>query len=284
MPAARPRPIDLNADAGEGFGRWELGDDGALLAHVSSMSVACGFHAGDPRTMRIACELAQHRGVAVGAHPGFPDLLGFGRRALAVSPAETADYCLYQLGALREIARSVDVPLQHLKPHGALYALCSRNLEVAQAIGEAVYVVDPGLILILPAGEIADTVASRVGITVAREAFVDIEYDDEGFVRVEPVYGSVSPEAAAERAAGVLEGWIVTESGRKVPVDADTICIHGDAPHAVEVAEAVSRRLTVENGLVTALRTVIAERPPRRGSLGSDEAHPVGRSNERMTQ
>ena len=151
IPAGLPRLIDLNADAGESFGRWELGDDRAVLSHVSSMSVACGFHAGDPQTMRLACELARARGVAVGVR-GFPDLLGFGRRALAVSPGEAADYTLYQLGALREIARGAGVTIEHVKPHGAFYALCSRDLEIAQAIAEAIYEVDPTLMMLILAG------------------------------------------------------------------------------------------------------------------------------------
>lgn len=159
--------VDLNADAGESFGRWTLGRDADLLTHITSVSVACGFHAGDPVTMRRSIQLAREHGVALGAHPGLPDLVGFGRRELAVSVSDVVDYCLYQVGALRELAKDEGVTVEHVKPHGALYTMCWRNLEMLEALARALVRVDSSMVLIAPAGPPA-AAAAAAGIRVAR--------------------------------------------------------------------------------------------------------------------
>jgi UPF0271 protein len=253
--------IDLNADAGESFGRWRLGDDPNLLPLVSSVNVACGWHAGDPATMRRSVELARANGTALGAHPGLPDLVGFGRRPIALSPRDAADACVYQYGALRGFAESLGVPITHVKPHGAFYGLTMREPEVADAVADAIAALGDGdLITVLPAGPTAERVAAR-GVRVAREAFADLEYDDDGAIIIEPDPRAKDPGTCAEKAYGILKGSVTTIGGRRVAVDADTICVHGDRPNAVEIAAAVRERFAAEGVTVAPMAEVIAARP-----------------------
>lgn len=251
--------IDLNADAGESFGRWPLGDDAALAPYLTSISVACGFHAGDPSTMRRSARLAAASGVALGAHPGLPDLLGFGRRAMNVCAEEVADYCAYQVGALQAIAALEGAVVEHVKPHGALYAMCSHDPEVAFALARAVVQIDPQLMLLLQDGAAA-TAADSAGARVAREAFIDIEYDDEGDLIIEAVTGHRDPGDLALRALGIVEGVITTRSGRRLEVDADSICIHGDGPSAVAIARSVRARLEDAGVALNPLREIVPRR------------------------
>jgi UPF0271 protein len=255
--------IDLNADAGESFGRWRLGDDENLLPLVSSVNVACGWHAGDPATMRRSVELARASGTALGAHPGLPDLVGFGRRPIGLSPADAADACLYQYGALRGFADAVGVPVTHVKPHGALYGLTMRDPEVAVAVADAVRAAGPDLIVVLLAGPTADQVADR-GVRVAREAFADLEYDDDGLIIVEPDPQPKDPESCADRVVDILRGTVTTVGGRRIPVDADTVCIHGDRPNAVAIAAAVRDRLAAEGVTIAPMGEVLARRGSER--------------------
>lgn len=251
--------IDLNADAGESFGRWTLGDDEHLLPLVSSVNVACGWHAGDPATMRRSVELARASGTALGAHPGFPDLAGFGRRALALSPQEAADACLYQYGALRGFADTMGVAITHVKPHGALYGLTMRDPDVADAVADAVSALDADLVTVLLAGPTAERVAAR-GLRVAREAFADLEYDENGSIIIEPNPQPKDPEACAEKAVGILEGRVRATTGAWLDVDADTICIHGDRPNAPEIATAIRRRFADAGVTLAPMREVLAGR------------------------
>ncbi|TQN28458.1 UPF0271 protein [Haloactinospora alba] len=251
--------VDLNADAGESFGRWRLGDDGALLPQVTSVNVACGWHAGDPATMRDSVELARDNGVALGAHPGFPDLAGFGRRAIAFSPREAADACLYQYGALRGFADAARTPVTHVKPHGALYGLTIREPDVARAVAEAVGSVDEELVVMLHAGSPAESAASS-GARVAREAFADLDYGDDGRVVIEPEPQEKDPHKCADQAAAILRGQVTTISGGTVDIDADTICVHGDRPNAAAVARAVRARFAEEGVAVAPVRDVLAAR------------------------
>jgi 5-oxoprolinase (ATP-hydrolysing) subunit A len=251
--------IDLNADAGESFGRWRLGDDARLLPLVSSVNVACGWHAGDPATMRRSVELAQAHGIALGAHPGLPDLVGFGRRAIALTPQQAADACLYQLGALRGFADSLGVRLTHVKPHGAFYGLTIRDPALAIAVADAVMSVDPELIVVLLAGPTAEKIAAR-GVRVAREAFADLDYDDDGHIIIEPEPVAKDPQVCAEQAAAILAGEVTSTSGKTVPVDADTICVHGDRPNAVAIAEAIRRRFSAERVTLAPMREVLERR------------------------
>ncbi|WP_314178480.1 LamB/YcsF family protein [Streptomyces winkii] len=248
--------IDLNADAGESFGRWRLGHDEELLPLVSSVNVACGWHAGDPAIMRRSVRLAGEHGTALGAHPGLPDLAGFGRRALALSPDEAADACLYQYGALRAFADAHGVRVTHVKPHGAFYGLTMRDPAVADAVADAVAGVDPDAVVVLLAGPTAERVAAR-GVRVAREAFADLEYDDEGRIIIEPDPPAKDPRACADKAADILNGHVTTVGGHRVEVDADTVCVHGDRPNAVDVATAIRERFTADGVTVEPMAAVL---------------------------
>lgn len=251
--------IDVNADAGESFGRWRLGNDEELLPKVTSVNVACGWHAGDPATMRRSVQLARDSGVALGAHPGLPDLVGFGRRALALTPEQAADACLYQYGALRGFADALGVGVTHVKPHGAFYGLTLRDPEVADAIADAVAAIDSELIVVLLAGPTAEKVAAR-GVRIAREAFADLEYDDDGRIIIEPEPAAKDPQACADKAMAILAGEVMTTSGARVPVDADTICVHGDRPNAVDIADAIRARFDAEGISVAPMADVLDRR------------------------
>lgn len=234
--------VDINADAGESYGRWSLGQDAELVQHVTSVNIACGFHAGDPATMRRTVRYASAAGVSVGAHVGLPDLLGFGRRSLAVTPSDLTDYCLYQFGALQAIAASEGEPLAHLKPHGSMYGMACRDPKLMESIAQAVESLDPPPVLVMLAGKPAD-MAEAFGIRVAREAFADLEYDDDGSIIIEPLSPPKDPKVCAQRAENIAQGFVQTASGRRIDVVADSICLHGDRPNVIDVAIAVRGRL-----------------------------------------
>ena len=236
--------IDLNADLGEGFGIWRLGDDEALLDVVTSANVACGFHAGDPATMRSTVRLAEAHGVGIGAHPGFPDLRGFGRRNLAASPDEVRDDLVYQVGALQAFTRTRR--LQHVKPHGALYNMAVPGGDLARAIGEAILEVDSGLILVALAGSRWADQAEGMGLRVAREAFADRAINADGTLVPRARPGAVIHDVTQviERTVRLAtEGTIVAVTGEVVAVKADTVCLHGDTPDAVKLAAALRSAL-----------------------------------------
>jgi 5-oxoprolinase (ATP-hydrolysing) subunit A len=235
-----PPRIDINCDMGEGFGAYTLGLDADIIGHVTSANVACGFHAGDPGWMRATVSLAERQGVAVGAHPGFPDLRGFGRRPLAATPAEIRDDLVYQIGALTAFTR--EKRLQHVKPHGALYNMAVDRPDIAAAIGEAVLAVDPALILVVLAGSPWEREARRMGLRVAREVFADRAFDARGGLVPRSVPGAVIHDRAAvvERSLRlVVERRVTAETGEDLELQADTICLHGDTPGAVGLASAV---------------------------------------------
>jgi UPF0271 protein len=239
----RSPTADINVDMGESYGRWQLGDDAGVMPWITSANIACGFHAGDPGTMRAAARLAIDHGVAIGAHVGFPDLLGFGRRHIDVSADEVRDYAAYQLGALRGIVGSEGGALAHVKPHGALYALCSRSDEHAGALAAAIAGVDAGLPLMLLSRDVAGAVEAH-GVRLVTEAFPDLDYDPEGNIVIEPVKQARDPDAVARRAVRiVLERRVDASDGRELAVDAPTLCLHGDAPNAVATARAVRQAL-----------------------------------------
>jgi 5-oxoprolinase (ATP-hydrolysing) subunit A len=246
--------IDLNCDAGESYGRWKLGDDTRLLEHVTSVNVACGFHAGDPATMRETVAAAHSRHVAIGAHPGFPDLAGFGRREMTASPEEIYEMVLYQVGALWGIARAQRARLAHVKPHGALYNLAARDRQAARAIAGAVHDLSPELILIGLSGSELIAEGARAGLRTLSEVFADRSYEKDGSLTPRSEAGSTidDPDRAAERAVSMaLDGYVAARDGSRVPVRAETLCVHGDGPRAAEVAAAVRRRLR-EAGVVVA--------------------------------
>jgi len=241
--------LDLNADAGESLGRWRLGSDEELMPLVTSVNVACGFHAGDPVTMRRSILLARESGVNVGAHPGYPDLLGFGRRRLAVLEDDVVDYVLYQTGALAAVAATEGVALTHVKPHGALYAQISDSADLAVRLARHLQSVRDGLALMIFPGPGASA-ARAAGLPVILDAATDLEFDDEGKNIIEPVPAEKDPEAVAERALGLAQGHVVTVSGTILPLAPETICVHGDRPNAPQVASAVRARLEAEGFLI----------------------------------
>lgn len=234
--------IDVNADAGESFGRWPLGADVELASLVSSINVACGWHAGDPATMTSSILLAKEHDLALGAHPGFPDLVGFGRRAMAFSPTEAAQAIVYQFGALRALADAQGVPVRHVKPHGSLYGLLSRDDDVADEVADTVAAVDPGLFLVLEAGHVAERQRSR-GHRIVAEGFADLEYTDEGRFIIDPTNSRRDPGWCADQAAAILAGRVRSAGGVESSISAESICLHSDRPGAAENAVAVTSRI-----------------------------------------
>jgi UPF0271 protein len=238
--------IDLNADLGEGFGRWALQDDEALMASISSCNIACGFHAGDPGIMRRCVRLAKDRGVAIGAHPGLPDLAGFGRRTMSVTPAEVEDLVLYQVGALEAMARSEGTAVRHVKPHGALHAMAVADRAIADAVVRGVGASGQGLRLFAPPGSMLFQAAEAAGVPVIAEGFADREYDADGRLAPRSRSGAVIHDAplVVQRAVRMArEGVVVTSGGETIPMAVGTICTHGDTPGAPEILRLVREGL-----------------------------------------
>jgi UPF0271 protein len=230
--------IDLNCDMGESFGRYSLGFDAQMMPLITSANVACGFHAGDPHVMRRTAALAREYGVAVGAHPGLPDLLGFGRRAMSVTPSELRDYFTYQIAALRGFAS-----LQHVKMHGALFDMALSDRSLLSAMCEATFAAGPELIWLCPAGAAA-VPAREAGLKVAEEFYADRAYHPDLRLVSRRTPGALieHPEAVTERLERLLEtGTLRTIEGQAIEVRFDSICVHGDTPGAVEIARAVRR-------------------------------------------
>ncbi|MER7483422.1 5-oxoprolinase subunit PxpA [Streptomyces sp. NPDC126510] len=238
--------IDLNADLGEGFGRWRLTDDERLLSVVTSANVACGFHAGDAVTMRRVCELAAERGVRIGAQVSYRDLAGFGRRAMDVPPAELAAEVAYQIGALQVFAQAAGARVAYVKPHGALYNRVVQDEEQAAAVVDGVLLADAALpVLGLPGSRLL-TLAGKAGLPVVTEAFADRAYTDAGTLVPRTLEGAVvtDPDAVVERSLGLARsGEVVSHSGTRIEVRARSLCLHGDTPGAVELARRVRERL-----------------------------------------
>lgn len=236
------RSVDLNSDLGESFGAWSMGDDAALLRVVSSANVACGFHAGDPSTMLATCREAAANGVSVGAHVSYRDLAGFGRRAMDVPAAELRDEVLYQLAALASLARVAGTTVRYVKPHGALYNRIVQDAGQARAVVDAVVAFDPALALLGLAGSAVERAADEAGLRFVREAFVDRGYRSDGTLvpRTEPgALLSDDHEIAARAVRMVSEGRVIAADGTDIPVQVDSLCVHGDTPGAVAMALAV---------------------------------------------
>lgn len=238
--------IDLNADLGEGFGRWRLTDDEQLLSVVTSANVACGFHAGDPATMRRVCALAAERGVTIGAQVSYRDLAGFGRRAMDVPPAELTAEVAYQIGALDVFARAAGARVAYVKPHGALYNRIVHDEEQARAVVDGVLLAAPGVpVLGLPGSRFL-ALAAEAGLPAVQEAFADRAYTDAGTLVPRTQEGAVieDPETVVERSLGFARDHRVTSrTGTPVTVHARSLCLHGDTPGAVDLARRVRRRL-----------------------------------------
>ncbi len=240
--------MDINADAGEGFGRWPLGDDAGLFPHLTSVNLALGFHAGDPVGIAASVRLAQQRGLGIGAHPGYPDLQGFGRRELALLPGEIYAVTLYQLGALSGFLKAEGAQMQHVKAHGALYFRIHADAAAGLAFCRAVQVFAPEAALMVLAGPAGDELAGVVaglGLRVWREAFPERGYARGGLLAARTLPGSSihDPQEAARRAVGMARGEVISLDGTPVAIQADTLCIHGDNPDAVQIARAIRAAL-----------------------------------------
>ena len=249
--------IDLNCDMGESYGRWTLGADEAIMPHISSANVACGFHGGDPHVMRKTVELALRHGVAIGAHPALPDLMGFGRRVMDVTSAELRDYFCYQTGALREFCRTAGTDLQHVKPHGILYTMAERDEAIAQAIGDAARASGGRLILMTLASGKYDAHCRKMGVRIASEGFADRAYEVDGTLVSRRKAGALITDpghAAAQAVRMAAEGKVRTHDGVDIDISIQTLCCHGDTPGAERIVRAVRAGLEAAKHQVRPLR------------------------------
>jgi 5-oxoprolinase (ATP-hydrolysing) subunit A len=240
------RQINLNADIAEGWGAYDIGNDAELMKIIKSASVACGFHAGDPNTMYRLCMLAKQEGVSVGVHPGFNDLWGFGRRRIQMKPGDLEYMTAYQIGALQAMAAYAGLKVTHLKPHGALNNMAAEDEAYAMAIGRAIKTVDKDIVYVAPFGSEMEKAAEKLGLPLAREGFADRQYNDDGTLASRSIPGTVlkDPAAAAEQVLRmVLQGEIVSRSGKIVKADIHTICVHGDEATGVAVARGAREAL-----------------------------------------
>jgi 5-oxoprolinase (ATP-hydrolysing) subunit A len=238
--------LDINCDMGESFGNYRYGADDDIVAYITSANIACGFHAGDPSVMDRTVALCKSHGVAVGAHPSFPDLLGFGRREINATPAEVRDYVTYQVGALAAFATAHGLRLQHVKGHGAIYNMAAVDDRLARAMAEGVARVDPGLTYVGLAGSALLRVAAELGLRTASEVFADRAYTAEGTLVSRRIAGSVihDPELVVRRVVRMaVEGVVEAITGEIIPCKADTVCVHGDTPGAARLAEGIRRAL-----------------------------------------
>jgi UPF0271 protein len=235
--------VELNCDMGESYGMWTLGDDEAVMPHIALANVACGFHGGDPTVMRATVASAKTHGVKVGAHPSYPDLQGFGRRAMAMDADELTAALLYQTGALKAFLDAEGMPLNHIKPHGALYGAAARDETVANAVADAVEVY--GVPVLGMAGTKHEEVYVRRGLTFLAEYYADLEYDDDGSLIITRRHEAHDPARVAERVRRVVEeGVAVSRSGKEIPMRANLVCVHTDTPGAPELARAVKAVLS----------------------------------------
>jgi UPF0271 protein len=250
--------IDLNSDLGESFGPWVMGADEALMTSITSANIACGYHAGDPTVMRRTIALAKAHGVEVGAHPGFADLAGFGRREIHMTPSEVEDLVLYQVAALAGVAAAEGVRLQHVKAHGALYNMAARDAALAAAIARAVAAFDRSLILFgLPNSALLSE-GQKAGLPVAAEMFADRTYEPDGSLTSRRVAGSVihDPAVVVERAVQMARsGRVIATNGAEIALGADTMCLHGDTPGSADLARRIRTALEAAGIVVAPLRS-----------------------------
>ena len=252
--------VDLNSDLGESFGAYTIGLDSQVIPYVSSANVACGYHAGDPLVMDQTVAAAKAAGVAVGAHPGYPDLMGFGRRNLACSPKEVKAYVQYQLGALMAFAKAQGVKLQHCKPHGALYNMAAKDMELSLAIAEGIAEVDKDIILMGLAGSKLLEAGRKAGLRVASEVFADRAYQADGSLVPRKQPGAVihdKDQAIARTVRMVTQGKVTAVTGEEVSIDAHSICVHGDNPSAVEFVKNIRAALTAQGVEIVPLAQIV---------------------------
>lgn len=249
--------IDLNCDMGESFGAYKLGMDDAVIQFISSANIACAWHAGDPCVMDHTVAIAVEHGVGVGAHPGYPDLLGFGRRNMDCTSEDLRNYVIFQIGALQAFCNAHGTKLQHVKPHGALYLTAVENEDVARAVAEAIVSVNPDLLYVALAGakgELVTRIGQEVGLRVVYEAFPDRAYSPEGTLVSRRQPGAVikEPQEVAERALRMVkEGVVIAVDGSTIPLEAQTLCVHGDNPKAVDLVRSIRETLEADGVAVT---------------------------------
>ncbi len=252
--------VDLNADLGESFGAYKCGMDEEVARYISSANIACGFHASDPSVMKRTVCMAKDNHVAIGAHPGYPDLQGFGRRNMAVSPDDLKNMVQYQIGALNAFCRAMNVPLKHVKPHGAMYNMAAKDEKLANAIAEAVMEVNPELILLGLSGSFLIATADRVGLKTASEVFADRAYQSDGSLVPRSMEGAVicDEEAVVRRSIRMVkEGAVTSIDGKDIPIKADSICLHGDGENAVLFAKMIREELVKASIEVTSIEYVV---------------------------
>jgi 5-oxoprolinase (ATP-hydrolysing) subunit A len=246
--------VDLNADLGEGFGAWQLGDDEAMLDVVTSANIACGFHAGDPALLRRTCRAAAERGVRIGAQVGYRDLAGFGRRFIDVAPEDLSADVIYQIGALQALAHAAGSTVSYVKPHGALYNTIVSNHDQAHAVAEAVHAVDPDLPVLGLAGSVFFANAEELGLRTVPEAFADRSYRADGQLVSRRARNAVlhDPAEIADRVASMVSaGRVAAVDGSTIPITVESVCVHGDSPGAVRIATAVRERLLADGVTLT---------------------------------
>ncbi|MFJ7185235.1 LamB/YcsF family protein [Lysinibacillus xylanilyticus] len=249
--------VDLNCDLGESFGRYRLGEQEEILKYVTSANIACGFHAGDPTVMRETVKLAIANGVKIGAHPGLPDLNGFGRREMNITPQEAYDMVIYQVGALQGFLTTYNETMQHVKPHGALYNMAAKNSAIAEAIAQAIYDISPSLVLFGLSGSELTKAGEKVGLQTAHEVFADRTYQKDGSLtsRKQPDALITDKEQAVNQVVRMVkEGIVLSQQQIDIPLQANTICIHGDGEHAVEFAKYIHSRFADHQISVRAIK------------------------------
>jgi UPF0271 protein len=253
--------VDINCDLGESYGQFKIGCDEDVMPHITSANVACGFHAGDPTVMKRSVELAKRHKVAVGAHPGFPDLMGFGRREMSLSPEEIRSYVIYQTGALQAFTRTLGMRLQHVKPHGALYNMAMKDSGLAKAIAEGVVAFDPDLIVFAQAKSEMARAASKAGLRVAYEVFSDRAYNRDGSLVSRAASGAVieDPEIVTKRAVEMVKNKRVVATDGKIADlgEVHTICVHGDNLKAVALVKALRKGLEAEGISVVSVSNLV---------------------------
>ena len=253
--------IDLNCDLGESFGNYKIGMDEEVIPLISSANVACGYHASDPIVMQKTIAMTKKFGTAVGAHPGFPDLMGFGRRNLSVSPAEAKAYTLYQLGALDAFCRTQGVKMQHVKPHGALYNMAAKDYELARGICEAIYEFDKDLIVLALSGGQLIRAGQDIGLRTALEFFSDRAYEEDGTLVNRRKEGAVitdENEALARVVRMIKENKLTAITGKDISIKADSVCVHGDGVKALEFVKKIREKLTDEQIAIKSLAEIVS--------------------------
>lgn len=254
------KKIDLNCDLGESFGNYKIGLDDEVIRHISSANVACGFHASDPLVMQKTVALAKENGVCIGAHPGFPDLVGFGRRNMSVSPSEAKALVQYQIGALDAFCEAAGVKLCHVKPHGALYNMAGKDEILALAVCEGIFEYDSNLILLGLSGSKMIEAGKKIGLRTANEVFADRAYEDDGSLVARSKHGALITDenlAVSRVVEMVKNGRVTSITGNEIEIKADSICLHGDGVKAVEFAKRIKEELLKNDVEIVPLRELV---------------------------